>query len=185
MKLLILSAVAASLDGMRTRDLEADEILEINEEHPREVDLADSLTRAGFAELVTDEQAAAHRAELEKLTPEEREERKSSRLEAERAAAEADRQAKLAAALGKPAPSPASKPAKPPKAPKAKPEGAVLELAVGDVVAIKGEPATETMTVTKIEPSEAGPQVTCTWFEADNSGPFTEVFKPADLIKVK
>lgn len=182
MKLLILSAVAASLDGMRTRDLEADEILELNEDRPREVDLADALTRAGLAELVTDEQAAKHLEELEKLTLEEREERKSSRLEAERAAAEAERQAKLAAALGKPAPTPV-KGSKPPKL-EPKPEP-VLELAVGDVVAIKGMPETETMTITKIEPSEAGPQVTCTWFEADNSGPFTEVFKPADLIKVK
>lgn len=192
LKLLILKSIPASLDGMNVMQLKPEDIVEINEEKPREMDLGSLLTREGYAKLVSDDDAAQLQKLLSELTPEEREARiaeNKSREEGEKAAARefaakarTTRRQPRAAAVKPPPPTPPVNPRTP-----TKPD----ELKVGDVVHVKGM-ETPIMTITKIETPSPGAvaAVGCTWFEEVESGkkggdPQTATFPATELVKVE
>lgn len=194
LKLLILKSIPASLDGMNVMQLKPEDVIEINEEKPREMDLGSLLTREGYAKLVSDEEAEQLQKELSELTPEQLEARiaeNKAREEGEKAAARefaakarTTRRQPRAAAVKPPPPTPPVNP-RTPRTP-TKPD----ELKVGDVVHVKGM-ETPIMTIMKIDTPSPGAvaAVGCTWFEEIEPGkkggdPQTATFPATELVKV-
>jgi uncharacterized protein YodC (DUF2158 family) len=191
-KIKILKTVPASLDGVNVREFLVDEIVEIHENQPRAVELAHSLSAAGYAEIVSDAEAAEHVKAISELHPEEAAALKVDREvfdQLEKNADRADRKAKRES-RGKGRKSAAVEPVSGPianvtpatSAPSSKPADPPVALVVGDVVQGKG--AGPFMTIEEIEPELA--LSTCVWFaEGDHTAPKRDVFPLADLVKVK
>lgn len=189
----MLKSVPASRDGVKLETFKIDTVEEIDESQVRALELAQMLVREGLAEVVTDEEAAAHvkglaelsepqatdRAEfLKGLEAEAREGERAEKKE-KRASRASKKNAPAFLAVDPKVPSevqmrlgtPQGKPPAPPAPPP------VDEIKVGTVV-LHAENLGQRMTVERLE----GDLAECVWFGADKSGPFRDVFALSLLI---
>lgn len=189
----MLKSVPASRDGMKLESFKIDTVEEIDETQPRAMDLAQNLVRAGLAEVVSDEEAAAHVKGLAELSAPQAADRTEflKGLEASDAEdrklerAEKRQQAKRKKTGPAPTPPPPAKPAAKLEEPKAPPPAPAPvspvppadEIKVGAVV-LHAERLGQRMTVERLE----GELAECVWFGADNSGPFRDVFVVSSLV---
>lgn len=194
MKIKILKTVPASLDGVNVREFQFDEIVEIDENQPRAVELAHSLARDGYAEIVSDTEAAAHVKELSELHPDEAAARKVDHEVFEQLEKNAERKTKResrgkgrksAAAAAEPeriaiSPGPGNVVISATSSTPPPPPAETWVPVVGDVVQEQG--VGPFMTIEKL----AGDLADLVWFaENDHSAPKRNVFQLADLVKVK
>ncbi len=184
MKLLILSSIAASLDGMTTINFKPNEIVTIDESKPRELECTGVLVDLKVkgepvAKLVSDEEAEEHLADLARAA----EEKKAAERDANQKA-HAEKQASKRK-LTNPAKPATGKPPPPTPPVNTKPTKPTHDLKLGDLVTIKGDSASQVMTVEKLVGAD---EIECVWFEEIEPGKFggkpqRMTTKAAELVK--